>query len=105
MSMDLSQKNIGIAITGSYCTYKKVFAELEKLSGGKVDIAMFPVDARLQVAREWGVKKFLSKVESGLLIPMHAFGNVWAPSYEFRWLFPDQKIWIPQKDGDMFREE
>lgn len=27
-----------------------------KLSGGKVDIAMFPVDARLQVAREWGVK-------------------------------------------------
>ena len=31
MSMDLSQKNIGIAITGSYCTYKKVFAELEKL--------------------------------------------------------------------------
>ena len=81
------------------------FAELEKLSGGKVDIAMFPVDARLQVAREWGVKKFLSKVESGMLIPMHAFGNVWAPSYEFRWLFPDQKIWIPQKDGDMFREE
>ena len=81
------------------------FAELEKLSGGKVDIAMFQVDARLQVAREWGVKKFLSKVESGLLIPMHAFGNVWAPSYEFRWLFPDQKIWIPQKDGDMFREE
>lgn len=32
MSMDLSKKNIGIAITGSYCTYKKVFAELEKLS-------------------------------------------------------------------------
>lgn len=32
MSMDLSQKNIGIAITGSYCTYKKVFAELEKLA-------------------------------------------------------------------------
>ena len=30
--MDLSQKNIGIAITGSYCTYKKVFAELEKLA-------------------------------------------------------------------------
>ena len=30
--MDLSQKNIGIAITGSYCTYKKVIAELEKLA-------------------------------------------------------------------------
>ena len=32
MSMDLTNKNIGIAITGSYCTYKKVFAELEKLA-------------------------------------------------------------------------
>ena len=32
MSMDLTNKNIGIAITGSYCTYKNVFAELEKLA-------------------------------------------------------------------------
>ena len=38
MSMDLSQKNIGIAITGSYCTYKKVFAELEKLASTRANL-------------------------------------------------------------------
>ena len=32
MSVDLSNKNIGIAITGSYCTYEKVFQELQKLA-------------------------------------------------------------------------
>lgn len=32
MSMDFSNKNIGIAITGSYCTYEKVFKELHKLA-------------------------------------------------------------------------
>ena len=32
MSVDLSNKNIGIAITGSYCTYEKVFQELLKLA-------------------------------------------------------------------------
>ncbi len=32
MSADLSNKNIGIAITGSYCTYEKVFQELQKLA-------------------------------------------------------------------------
>lgn len=30
--MDFSNKNIGIAITGSYCTYEKVFKELHKLA-------------------------------------------------------------------------
>ncbi|MCI8365942.1 MAG: dipicolinate synthase subunit B [Eubacterium sp.] len=32
MPVDLSNKNIGIAITGSYCTYEKVFQELQKLA-------------------------------------------------------------------------
>lgn len=32
MSIDLSKKNIGIAITGSYCTFEKVFSELEKIA-------------------------------------------------------------------------
>lgn len=32
MSVDFSNKNIGVAITGSYCTYEKVFGELKKLA-------------------------------------------------------------------------
>lgn len=29
--MELKGKKIGVAITGSFCTYKKVFTELEHL--------------------------------------------------------------------------
>lgn len=82
------------------------FKELGKLSGKQVDIAFFPVDARQAVAREWGVKAFLETVTvKTLLVPMHAFGHRWAPSYEFRWRFPDTPLWIPEKEGDIFEGE
>lgn len=76
------------------------FQELSCIKEKEVDIAMLPVDARQQAAREWGVKAYLSHFSAGLLIPMHAFGQRWAPSYEFRWLFPKQQMWIPKEDGD-----
>lgn len=76
------------------------FRELSCIKEKEVDIAMLPVDARQQAAREWGVKAYLSHFSAGLLIPMHAFGQRWAPSYEFRWLFPKQQMWIPKEDGD-----
>lgn len=76
------------------------FRELSRIKEKEVDIAMLPVDARQQAAREWGVKAYLSHFSAGLLIPMHAFGQRWAPSYEFRWLFPKQQMWIPKEDGD-----
>lgn len=76
------------------------FRELSCIKEKDVDIAMLPVDARQQAAREWGVKAYLSHFSAGLLIPMHAFGQRWAPSYEFRWLFPKQQMWIPKEDGD-----
>lgn len=62
MSMDLSQKNIGIAITGSYCTYKKVFAELEKLaSTGAICIRFFPIMLLPLTAVLENVLTFLSR--------------------------------------------
>lgn len=76
------------------------FRELSCIKEKEVDIAMLPVDARQQAAREWGVKAYLSHFSAGLLIPIHAFGQRWAPSYEFRWLFPKQQMWIPKEDGD-----
>lgn len=76
------------------------FRELSCIKEKEVNIAMLPVDARQQAAREWGVKAYLSHFSAGLLIPMHAFGQRWAPSYEFRWLFPKQQMWIPKEDGD-----
>ena len=32
MAHNFKDKNIGVGITGSYCTYKKVFNELKRLS-------------------------------------------------------------------------
>lgn len=76
------------------------FHELKQIKEKDVDIAFFPVDARQAVAREWGVKQFLNVVHPQLLVPMHAFGPIWVPSYEFRWLYDTQKLWIPKHDGD-----
>lgn len=86
---------------------RKMFdEELGKIAERKVDIAMFPVDARQEVAREWGVKKFLSHMAvQKLVVPMHAFGRRWNPSYEFRWTFPDTPLWIPRQDGDQWEGE
>lgn len=78
------------------------FNELEKIKEHKVDILFFPVDERQQVAREWGVKAILHHIKAELLVPMHAFGRTWVPSYEFRWNFREQKIWIPRKNGDVW---
>lgn len=38
MSHNFVGKNIGIGITGSYCTYKKVFEELRRLADTKANI-------------------------------------------------------------------
>lgn len=81
------------------------FRELSCIREKEVDIAFLPVDARQQVAREWGVKAYLHHFAASLLVPMHAFGQRWVPSYEFRWLFPDQTMWIPKEDGDHVRRE
>ena len=81
------------------------FRELSRIREKEVDIAFLPVDARQQVAREWGVKAYLHHFAASLLVPMHAFGQRWVPSYEFRWLFPDQTMWIPKEDGDHVRRE
>lgn len=81
---------------------EKEFAPLQGLS---VDIMMFPVDARLEVAREWGALEVLGMMNTKLFIPMHANGPVWVPSEEFRGAYPTQQCWIPREPGDTVVEE
>ena len=66
---------------------------------------MFPVDARLEVAREWGALDILSMMNTKLFIPMHANGPIWVPSEEFRAAYPTQQCWIPREPGDTVVEE
>ena len=74
--------------------------EFAPLLGLSVDIMMFPVDARLEVAREWGALEVLGLMNTKLFIPMHANGPVWVPSEKFRESYPAQRCWIPTQPGD-----
>lgn len=75
--------------------------EFKELDGLSVDVAMFPVDNRLEDAMEWGSIEFLRRVQvNKAFIPMHLNGPLWTPSVYFEALFGDVPIWAPQKDGD-----
>ena len=78
--------------------------EFAPLTGLSVDIMMFPVDARLEVAREWGALEVLGMMNTKLFIPMHANGPIWAPSDTFRHTYPNQRCWIPEQPGDAIEE-
>lgn len=64
MSIDFTNKNIGIAITGSYCTYKKVFEELKHLaSTGASLYPIFSDHASTTDSRFGNCADFLQKAE------------------------------------------
>ena len=80
---------------------QNAWREFKELDGLSVDVAMFPVDNRLEDAMEWGSIEFLRRVEvKKAFIPMHLNGPLWTPSVYFKALFGDVPVWEPQKDGD-----
>jgi L-ascorbate metabolism protein UlaG (beta-lactamase superfamily) len=80
--------------------------ELKNIGEREVDLLFFPVDARQGPAREWGVREFMEHVHvRELLVPMHAFGPRWQPSYEYTWRYLDTPLWIPEHNGDIYRGE
>ena len=53
--MKLRGKKIGVALTGSFCTYEKVFAQLRKLKEeGAEIVTIFPMPPREQTADSAG---------------------------------------------------
>lgn len=75
--------------------------EMKKLAGKMIDIVFFPVDARLEAAREWGAQGFLDKVQvDKCFVPMHYFGSPWTPSAEFKTTHGKTPLWIPVHSGD-----
>lgn len=83
--------------------FAKEFAEREfaRLNGMEADLVMFPVDARLEEAREWGAIEFLHVVpQPKLFVPMHSNGPAWVPSTYFKALYGELTIWTPKASGD-----
>lgn len=62
--MSLKGKNIGVAFTGSFCTYEKVFRELEKLVAEGANIQTIFSDASRTLDSRFGrAKDFVKKAE------------------------------------------
>lgn len=62
--MSLKGKNIGVAFTGSFCMYKKVFAQLEKLvEAGAQVYPIFSDAARTLDSRFGKAEEFLERAE------------------------------------------
>lgn len=64
MSYDFSNKNIGIALTGSYCTYDKIFTALDSLTHTGANLfTIFSDHASTTDSRFGACKDFLQKAE------------------------------------------
>lgn len=62
--MSLKGKNIGVAFTGSFCTYEKVFKELERLVAEGANIQTIFSDASRTLDSRFGrAKDFVKKAE------------------------------------------
>lgn len=52
--MDIKEKKVGIALTGSFCTYGKMFTELQKLVAAGADVYPIMSDASQSVESRFG---------------------------------------------------
>lgn len=62
--MDLKGKKVGVALTGSFCTFDKIFTELEKLVEAEADVYTIFSDASQKIASRFGKPEdFISRAE------------------------------------------
>ncbi len=62
--MELKGKKVGIALTGSFCTFEKIFAELKNLVDAGADVYTIFSDASQQITSRFGnPEEFMKKAE------------------------------------------
>ena len=62
--MDLKGKKVGVSLTGSFCTFDKIFTELEKLVEAGADVYTIFSDASQKIASRFGKPEdFISRAE------------------------------------------
>lgn len=62
--MTISGKNVGIAITGSYCTFDKVFPQIEKIKNENANVyTIFSERTQVTDTRFGNAKDFLKRAE------------------------------------------
>ncbi|MEE1196962.1 MAG: dipicolinate synthase subunit B, partial [Lachnospiraceae bacterium] len=62
--MSLTGKHVGVALTGSFCTYEKVFRELQKLVDAGANVQTIFSDAAQTIDSRFGkAEDFMKKAE------------------------------------------
>lgn len=62
--MDLKGKKVGVALTGSFCTFDKIFIELEKLVKAEADVYTIFSNASQKIASRFGKpEEFMKRAE------------------------------------------
>ncbi|MCM1179790.1 MAG: dipicolinate synthase subunit B [Clostridium sp.] len=62
--MEIKGKKVGVALTGSFCTFEKIFIELKKLVEAGADVYTIFSDASQKIASRFGTpEEFLQKAE------------------------------------------
>lgn len=62
--MTVNGRNVGFALTGSFCTYDRIFPEIEKLIGEKANLySIFSYQAQNTDSRFGNAEEFLKKAE------------------------------------------
>lgn len=62
--MDVKGKKVGVALTGSFCTFGKIFIELEKLVKAEADVYTIFSDASQKISSRFGKPEdFISRAE------------------------------------------
>ena len=59
--MKLKNKTVGIALTGSFCTYEKIFNELEKIKAAGAEIVPIMSEASIATDTRFGSGKDFAK--------------------------------------------
>lgn len=77
--------------------------EMDKIAGGKFDIAFFPVDSRLEQYRELGATEFCLRTETKQLVAMHYCGEIWNPPTLFPGNDKNVSVWCPKSSGDKLK--
>lgn len=78
------------------------FREIAKLEGKTFDVVFFPVDARLEECRSWGIREFCRCVETPQVVAMHIHQIAWEDTEGI--LKQDGRqpnVWCPIKQGEV----
>lgn len=77
------------------------FEEMDHLNGESFDVAFFPVDARLEECRTWGVREFCRYVTTPQIIAMHVHQVAWADTEGILNHNGHQpNVWCPMTQGE-----